>query len=373
MSATPSRVCFIAESQVGIGSVAKTLKPLALRSESPHVDWVEVTYAEQGGWLERMPLPRRLSGTARGFLQTREGLRRGPYDALLFLTHNPAVFHVGALRRMPTLLWCDVTPVQLDEQAELYGHPQTRNAAVERIKKAVVRRAFLAARRCVGWSEWVRRSFVRDYGVPEERTAVQPPGLDLSLWKAPERPPRQAGTPLRMLFVGGDFRRKGGPLLLDVFRESLRGRYELDIVTREPVEPEPGVRVHRGLTAGSDALLGLYRAVDLFVLPTLADCQPVASMEAMAMGLPVVTTRIAANAEVVDEGRSGWLVPPANGRALKECLLALAEDIGGLGAAGQAGVEIVHARYDATRTLDALFSLALRAEGPGEGLARDAR
>lgn len=358
-----ARVCFIAESQVGIGSVAKTLKPLAQHSQDPTVEWVDVTYAQSGGWLERLPLPPRLAGTARGFLQTRAGLGHGPYDALLFLTQNPAIFQPRAVRRTPTLLWTDVTPIQLDALAEHYNHPRHGNALAGHVKHAAVRHAFGSARWCVGWSEWVRASLVRDYGVSEEHTAVIAPGLDLKLWNPPLRPERRPGAALKLLFVGGDFRRKGGPQLLEVFRESLAGSCELDLVTRDPVEPEPGVRVHHGLNAGTEPLLQLYRDADLFVLPTLADCQPIALLEAMAMGLPVVTTRLAANPEVVADGRSGWLIPPGDARALAERLVALARDPAPLRAFGEAGLASVRARFDAVQVLDKLLRLALQPAG----------
>jgi glycosyltransferase involved in cell wall biosynthesis len=358
MTASESTVCFLAESQVGIGALAKTLKPIALGSTDPKVHWVDITYEKPGGLLERLPLPPRVRGTARGFLQTRAGVNSQHFDALLFLTQNPAVLQPHVLRRIPSLLWTDVTPVQLDELAEHYNHPKDDNPIAHRLKHEAVRFAFHSARRCVGWSDWVRRSLLSDYGVPEERTAVIPPGLDLGVWNAGERPPREPGAPLRIIFVGGDFRRKGGNILLDVYRESLRGKAELDLVTKEPVDAEPGVRVHHGLSAGSQALLDLYRKADLFVLPTLADCQPIASLEAMAMGLPVVTTRIAASPECIDHGRSGWLLPPGDARALSERLASLVNDPSGLRAAGELGLEIVRERFEAGKTVERLLRLA---------------
>ena len=56
---------------------------------------------------------------------------------------------------------------------------------------------------------------------------------------------RSAGNELpRILFVGGDFVRKGGDSLLKVFRERLRHKAELVLVTRAHVAEEPGVRVY---------------------------------------------------------------------------------------------------------------------------------
>jgi glycosyltransferase involved in cell wall biosynthesis len=200
---------------------------------------------------------------------------------------------------------------------------------------------------------------VRDYGIPEERTAVVPPGVDLAAWQVPHRPERR-GVP-RLLFVGGDFARKGGRLLLEVFRERLFGRAELDVVTREAVAEEPGVRVHRGLSAGSEALQRLYREADAFVLPTLADCHSIASLEAMASGLPVVTTRVGANPEIVEEGETGFLVEAGDAGALARALTALVDDAGRARAMGQRGRQRAERLFDARRTVDRLVAEARRA------------
>jgi glycosyltransferase involved in cell wall biosynthesis len=318
--------------------------------------WVDVTYHPPRG---PSLLPAGARGVLRGIAQTGEGLRRGPHDALLFLTHNPAVFRQAALRRIPTCLWTDVTPSQLDEQAEQYAHRRTWLLPLRAFKHLAVARTFRLARRCLAWSEWARRSFVRDYGIPEERTAVVPPGVDLAAWQVPHRPERR-GVP-RLLFVGGDFARKGGRQLLEVFRERLLGRAELDVVTRDGVAEEPGVRVHRGLSAGSEALQRLYREADAFVLPTLADCHSIASLEAMASGLPVVTTRVGANPEIVEEGETGFLVEAGDAGALARALTALVDDAGRARAMGQRGRRRAELLFDARRTVDRLVAEARRA------------
>ncbi len=54
----------------------------------------------------------------------------------------------------------------------------------------------------------------------------------------------------------------------------------------------------------------LYRAVDAMLLPTLGENQSLATLEAMASGLPVVTTPIPAQKEVIRHGKAGLLIPP---------------------------------------------------------------
>lgn len=65
----------------------------------------------------------------------------------------------------------------------------------------------------------------------------------------------------------------------------------------------------------------LMRAMDLFVLPSLGEGISNTILEAMSSGLPVVATRVGGNVELVQEGHTGRLVPPANPEAMADALL----------------------------------------------------
>jgi glycosyltransferase involved in cell wall biosynthesis len=320
-----------------------------------------VTYTKPGGLLERAPIPRRLRGTLRGVVQTSSALRSASFAGLFFLTHNPAVFQPRALSRHPAVLWTDVTPLQLDRFADAYDHPVGGSALLSRLKYRAVQSTFRRAALCVGWSNWARKSFVDDYAIPEHKTAVVCPGIDLTRWDAAvgdqdqERP--------RLLFVGGHFRRKGGDLLLDVFRKHFKDRCELDLVTRDEVEPETGVRVHRGLSTESPELKELYRRASVFVLPTRSDCYSIASLEAMASGLPVVVSDVGGIEDIVAEGETGFLTKPNDGAQLRTALDALLEDAGRRRGMGNAGRKLVEARFDSRKTAADIVGLLDRVAG----------
>jgi len=353
LPASNARICFFAERQVGIGSAAAALEPHA--RGLPKAVWADITYVKPDGWIERLPLPGRLAGVLRGFRQSGAALREGPFDILFFLTHNPAVLRQHAMASTPTVLWTDVTPAQLDAQAAQYAHPVDGSRPIRALKTALVRRAFQRAAFCVGWSEWARRSFVDDYGVPASKTTVIPPGIDLTRWTVPTRD--RAGSLPHLLFVGGDFERKGGVPLLEVFRAHLRGRAALDIVTRDAVPDEEGVRVHRGLTAGSAPLLALYHAASAFVLPTRGDCFSIASLEALATGLPVVVSAVGGISDIVESRHTGYLIDPSSRTELRQALGALVADPALGRAMGLAGRARVEQRFDAAKTAERLFAL----------------
>ncbi len=82
------------------------------------------------------------------------------------------------------------------------------------------------------------------------------------------------------------------------------------------------------------------------VLPSFAEGLPVVVMEAMSVGRPVVTTRIAGIPELVREGVDGWLVPPGDVQALKlamrACLEATPEQLLAMGREANAQVRRRH-------------------------------
>lgn len=99
------------------------------------------------------------------------------------------------------------------------------------------------------------------------------------------------------------------------------------------------------------------------VLPSFAEGLPVVIMEAMAVGRPVVTTRIAGIPELVREGIDGWLVAPGDIEQLKEamkaCLDASPEKMIEMGRAANGRVRLRHDADDEARKLKALFEAAI--------------
>ena len=99
-------------------------------------------------------------------------------------------------------------------------------------------------------------------------------------------------------------------------------------------------------------------ATDVLVLPSFAEGVPVVLMEAMATGLPVIATRVAGVAELVDDGVSGLLVAPGDPEALRDAILDIAQDAGRRDMMGEAGRRAVEAGFDIEvegRRIAALF------------------
>jgi glycosyltransferase involved in cell wall biosynthesis len=87
-----------------------------------------------------------------------------------------------------------------------------------------------------------------------------------------------------------------------------------------------GPRVRLLGAVGQHRLAELYGAADVFCLPSFAEGVPTVLMEAMSMELPVVATHIMGVPELVEDGRSGLLVPPGRADLLANALARLTAD-----------------------------------------------
>jgi glycosyltransferase involved in cell wall biosynthesis len=143
-------------------------------------------------------------------------------------------------------------------------------------------------------------------------------------------PARHAHGRVRVLFMGGDFPRKGGPDLLAAWRAgAFADRAELDLVTDWPLtdgDLPVGVRLVGGIAPYTEAWRAIWRDADIFVMPTRHEAFGMVFQEAAAAGLPVVATAINAIPEIVEDGTTGLLVPPGDTPALVAALGRLIDD-----------------------------------------------
>lgn len=160
-----------------------------------------------------------------------------------------------------------------------------------------------------------------------------------------------------LVFVGRLAGVKGAPLLLDAVARLAAARpgLRLTLVGDGPERPALEARAAElGLGARvaftgyltQDQVADTLARADALALPSFAEGVPVVLMEAMATGLPVVTTRIMGIPELVEDGVSGLLVPPGDLDALTAALDRLAGDPAGAAAMGRAGRAKVAADYD---------------------------
>ncbi|MEP7305889.1 MAG: glycosyltransferase family 4 protein [Acidobacteriota bacterium] len=194
--------------------------------------------------------------------------------------------------------------------------PEVREA--EREERALARLIAVAG-------SFSRRALIGS-GVDPEKTRVNPLGVDCSRFAVT---PKSFGRPFRFLFVGAMIARKGIPLLLDAWRELKGSDTELWLVgsastrTLSLLPPLPGMR-YLGRLPPSELAFVLQQC-DVFVFPSYCEGFGQVILEAMASGLPVITTTATAGPDIITHGHDGWIVEPDNPdelvEAMRNCLV----------------------------------------------------
>ena len=250
-------------------------------------------------------------------------------DAIMFHAFEPYVLSVlkyGKTQK-PLIVWSQDNPPLSGRQVEpVYGGVHTRSNWRKNLRYRFdhwcVRRTGLF----VPFSKWAGDILVGECGVPVEKVIPTHVGLDLELWPFVPAQKLVACRP-QILFVGGDFERKGGDLLLKVYTELFASRADLHLVTKYPPMHLPaGIHVYTDLSANDPRLRQLYAQADLFVLPTRADVSSWVALEAMATGRAVITTRMGGIPDIVRDGETGLLIDPGDEAALATAMEILLFD-----------------------------------------------
>ncbi len=358
------RIGFVIEQALGHVAYGMGLKQALAHRDDIELEWIEVPF--EPGTFGKIPLAGRnwtLRGSQRAYRKIAAAQRRQPLDALFLHTQCVSLFAGPHMAKIPTLLSLDATPINYDELAHAY-RDSVQSAPVERVKQAIYSRVMGGAAAFTTWSQWAKDSLVDHYGVSASKVTVLHPGTVLSSFPDPQQRQPKSGKPLNVLFVGGDFPRKGGDLLLETVKTHFRGKVELHLVTGADVPPSEGVFVHRGVKPLSPQLFQRFAEADVFVLPTRGDCLAMVLGESMAACVPIITTRVGAHAEAVEDGRSGFLIDKDDAAALRDRIGRLEQDRSLCFDMGMRAREIGEARFNmqtnADRIADILLSISSR-------------
>lgn len=353
----PDRFLFVLEQSLGNITHSRNLERSIAQDRTIAATIERVAPRAHRSWHERVPLM--ASWSFQASWAARQAVHRhllqGSIDALFVHTQVASLLLGSVMASIPTIVSLDATPANFDTVGAGYHHRRGARP-VEAVKRAINRRAFTAAAGLVAFSRWAADSLIEDYAVPPEKVRVIPAAIDLGLFR-PAAGRREPG-PVRVLFVGGDFQRKGGDELLASMAR-VCDRAELDIVTTSSVSPPAGIRcrVHKGLAPNSEALVALYRQADIFALPTRSDCYSFAIIEAMACGLPVIATGAGGIADLVHDGINGVVIPAQAPEKLASALELLVEQPGLRRAMGQAGLTAARRDHDIVRYGEAILDL----------------
>ncbi len=281
-------------------------------------------------------------------LDSSPGLRPGRIGQLarLFRAHRIDVVHTHddapLVYGMPAAWWAGV-------RRRIHTHHHGRLERVSRRQELLVRWAARLTRHFVCVSDDSAR-YARERGVPANRVMTLHNGIDLA--RFPFHGPRPDGPIVTVARLSPE---KDIANLLHAIRQVADAAPEvrLEIAGDGPCRAELeqlagelrlGEQVRfLGEVRDVPELLGRAR---LFVLPSQTEGVSLTILEAMARGLPVVTTRVGGNPEVVCEGETGLLVPARDSPALARAILQVYHDAEGARRLGEAGRRRVENHFD---------------------------
>jgi len=262
-----------------------------------------------------------------------------PSMALAALEATPDVIHAHSYGYFPTFSGAFAQlmrsiPLVVTTHSDPGGSSLSKRVFDRVVPALTIRRAH----RVIALTS-VEAGHLRRLGVHPDRIRIIPNGVDLSEFAGlPTR--RSSGETMKLLFVGRCYPRQKGleylvralallparpTVKLSIIGEDWGGVEGLQSLAR-------AVGVERQVTFRGplprDEVVRAFASTDIFVLPSLFEPFGIVLLEAMAAGVPVVASRVGGIVEVVEDGKTGLLVPPADPAGLAEALELLISDPG---------------------------------------------
>ncbi|MFC1668271.1 glycosyltransferase family 4 protein [Chlamydiota bacterium] len=167
-------------------------------------------------------------------------------------------------------------------------------------------------------SNFVKNSLIHDYHIPSKKIIVVGLGANVNPLLSTKR---KKYDNKKILFVGIEFNRKGGEVLLDAFsivKKVIRDATLIIVGCNLNISQE-GIEV-RGFVS-QDKMAKIYEEVSLFVLPSIRDHSPHVLLEAMSYKLPCIATNVEAIPEIIVDGKTGIIVPAMDSMILAEKII----------------------------------------------------
>jgi len=271
--------------------------------------------------FRRSYLHRQSLAVARSFsAQTAAHVAGGRFDVVFAAASSATVAFFES--PLPLVYASDTTFALMRDYYPSFSRLWGRSA---READEVERRAIQRADHLLYPTEWAARSAMQDYGADPRKVTIAPFGANL------ESPPlrdrasaRSLSIPCRLLFIGVDWERKGGPVAFEALEALVARGIDARLVvvgcTPPGLSDHPRVRVIPYLNKQDPeqraVLDELFYSAHFLIVPTRSDCFGVVFSEASAFGLPSLATRTGGVAEAVRHGVNGLALPlEANGNA----------------------------------------------------------
>ena len=271
--------------------------------------------------LSRLPFRLRTRAAERGLR------RAGPFDAVIQIGATYELPSVDSPRRF---MYCD-SNIRVAQLGATTGFTEAAFMSPDEFDDVAAReRSVYQSAACVfSMSRFVASTFIDFFGVPSERVHAIHAGTNREVG-ATDAGGERSGR--RVLFVGRQFERKGGPLLVEAVRRVRERHPDVRLVVVGPdadaIPDDPGVEclgfLNPDVPEEKERLEQAFRDATVYAMPTRYEPLGISYLEAMAYGVPCVGPNAWAVPEMILDGETGILVdeyePDAWARALERLL-----------------------------------------------------
>lgn len=169
--------------------------------------------------------------------------------------------------------------------------------------------------------EWLKADMILNSDVPQEKIYCVGAGCNIDITKVNDSQKEKK----RFLFVGIDFERKGGPLVVKAFstlNSKYPNQYELHIVGphKWPLSYNIPENIIFHGNKSINELIEIYNMCDVFVMPSYFEAYGIVFVEALIFGLPVIARNAYAMKEIIEDGVNGRLLQDENEEELAELM-----------------------------------------------------
>jgi len=233
-------------------------------------------------------------------------------NAVLSIGNAPLSAFIA--RSLPTIHVSDATaPLMRGYYQEFSRLPKSLADQAFQLDRASVR----YSRACLYSTEWAANSALRDYGAESSRIHVIPWGCNIDLEEATDRNRSAAGTVCNLIFIGVDWRRKGGDIAVQTTNQLVAAGHSVKLhiigATPDLKTTSNSIVVHgfinKGTPDGRVIFHNIMKEAAFLFMPTRQDCSPMVFAEANAYGLPVITTNTGGVSGVITDDVNGQMLP----------------------------------------------------------------
>jgi glycosyltransferase involved in cell wall biosynthesis len=177
--------------------------------------------------------------------------------------------------------------------------------------------AISKARKIIYSSDWVAKSAINHYGADPEIIDIIPLGANIE--NKPDANKifdKLVNSKCNLVFIARDWERKGGKIVIETFTSLIDMGIDtqLFIIGCQPYPDVQHKKIHKigfldkNIPSEAQRFSEILSNSNFLLLPTRADCSPIAIVEANAYGIPVITTNVGGIPAIIKNGKNGYML-----------------------------------------------------------------